>query len=65
VRPPCTRHVIVITDPPPGGGGADPACRYRTNPPAGRLGNGLHDALLALAGAHVPQRQEEPGEQFR
>jgi hypothetical protein len=29
------------------------------------LGNGLHDALLALAGAQVLERREEPDEQFR
>jgi hypothetical protein len=29
------------------------------------LGNGLHDALLALASAQVLERREEPDEQFR
>jgi hypothetical protein len=30
-----------------------------------RLGNGLHDALLALVTAGVLERREEPDEQFR
>lgn len=30
-----------------------------------RLGNGLHDALLALVSAGVLDRREEPDEQFR
>jgi hypothetical protein len=30
-----------------------------------RLGNGLHDALLALVDAGVLDRREEPDEQFR
>ncbi|HEX5119498.1 MAG TPA: hypothetical protein VFW65_30280 [Pseudonocardiaceae bacterium] len=29
------------------------------------LGNGLHDALLALTRAHILDRREEPDEQFR
>jgi len=29
------------------------------------LGNGLHDALLALARAGVLERREQPDEQFR
>ena len=29
------------------------------------LGNGLHDALLALVGAGLLDRREEPDEQFR
>jgi hypothetical protein len=29
------------------------------------IGNGLHDALLALAGAHVLEHREKPDEQFR
>ena len=29
------------------------------------LGNGLHDALLALVSARVLERREEPDEQFR
>jgi hypothetical protein len=30
-----------------------------------QLGNGLHDALLALVNAGVLDRREEPDEQFR
>lgn len=30
-----------------------------------KLGNGLHDALLALANAGVLDRRDEPDEQFR
>jgi hypothetical protein len=30
-----------------------------------QLGNGLHDALLALVSAGVLDRREEPDEQFR
>jgi hypothetical protein len=29
------------------------------------LGRGLHDALLALADAHILMRRQEPDEQFR
>jgi hypothetical protein len=41
------------------------ACGLSTGCIAFGLPNGLHDALLALAGARVLNRREEPDELFR